>query len=96
MVNIGREWLISVGKDDASCAVKMCALTALEMRLHFPAGVDTYPLVWEGNVEGPENVIREIRRCIMQVPSSALLLKVGIAEKEVSNFISMVEISSNQ
>ena len=64
MANLGHKWLQQLGLLGAASSEKICARAALEMNMCVSVGTDTYPMVWEGNVEGEKDVVQAVRRCM--------------------------------
>lgn len=66
MKNLGAKWLERLDMTEAADTAKLCALAALELS-YSPRGFeDTYPVIWEGNVNGSEMVIRSLCRYMIR------------------------------
>lgn len=71
MGNLGHKWLRQLGLLGAATSEKICALAALEMNMCVPVGTDTYPMVWEGNVDGEKAAVQAVRRCMYHGSTSS-------------------------
>lgn len=88
MNNSGSLWLERTNLQQSECAVKMCALAALELEMALPLGVDAFPVIWEGNIPGKEPVVQSIRRCLICGSSvQSLLRSAGITTSTLTNFV---------
>lgn len=70
MKNLGSRWLHYLSLQDADVPTKICALTALDMQRGSSEGI------WDGNIEGAEDAISEVRHALIHTSNVAVLMRV--------------------